>query len=118
MVLPGDLLHCLRHEPSDAEECDLGAVFTPEDQHLGLQVCVVSGWEVQVWLSVLAWWVHSLRIATRRRLGLPHVDDLFLRHLSYKNGLRPGPMTKGTPETGSDLQRVLLVRSWVGAVHS
>jgi hypothetical protein len=45
---------------------------------------MVSGWEVQVWLSILAWWAHSLKIATRRLFNLPQVGDLYLHHMSYK----------------------------------
>ena len=46
VVLPGGLFHCLRYETPAAEECNCGTVFSPQDQHLRVQVCVVSGEEV------------------------------------------------------------------------
>ena len=95
MVLPGSLFHCLRHDPPAAEKSYLRAVGSSENQHVRVQVGMVSEWEVQVWLSVLATWVHGLRIAARRQLNLPHVGDLYLRYLGYEKGLFPGPMGQG-----------------------
>jgi hypothetical protein len=82
VVLPGNLLHALRHEPSAAEDRDLRAIGSSQDQHFGVQVCMVSGRKVQVWLSFSATFFHGLRIATRRRSDLPRVGQLFLGHLS------------------------------------
>jgi hypothetical protein len=92
VVLPGSSLHRLSYEPPTAEEGNPRAVGSSEDQHVWVQGCVVSGGEGQVWLCVLAWWAHSLKIATRGLLALPQVGDLFLRHVSYKQGLCPGPI--------------------------
>jgi hypothetical protein len=91
VVLPGCMLYRLRHETPAAEEGNPRAVGAIENQYVWVQGCVVSGREVQVWLYILAWWAHSLKIATRRRFNLPQVGDLFLRHMSYKKGLCPGP---------------------------
>jgi hypothetical protein len=107
MVLPGSLLHCLRHESFAAEECYLGAVGSYQDQHVGIQAYTVSGWEVQAWLCVLARFFHSLKIATRRRLGLPHVGDLFLRYLSYKKGLCPGSIGQDTTDRQRPLRGIV-----------
>lgn len=83
MILPGNLLHALRHEPPAAEDRNPGAVGSAQDQHLGVQVCVVSGREVQVWFSITArYFFHGLRIAIRGGSGLPKVGQLFLGHLS------------------------------------
>lgn len=92
VVCPGSLLHALSHEPSAAEERDIRAVGPSQDQHLGVELRVVSGREVQVWFTVFARVFHGLMIATRRRFCVPHVSHLFLGHLSYENGSFPDPM--------------------------
>ena len=38
VVLPGGLFHCLRYETPAAEERNCGTVFSPQDQHLRVQV--------------------------------------------------------------------------------
>jgi hypothetical protein len=43
VVLPGDTLYLLGHEPPAAEACYHRAVGPPEDQELRIEVRVVSG---------------------------------------------------------------------------
>jgi hypothetical protein len=88
VVCPCSLLHAPHHEPFATEERDLGAVGSSQDQHLWVQVCVVSGRDVKVWLSFLARFSHNLMIATHGRSGFPNMGHLFLRNLSYE---RPMP---------------------------
>jgi hypothetical protein len=82
VVFAGSLLHCFCHKTSAAEDGDLGAVGSSQNQHIWVQGGVVAGWEVQVQPFLLAKQDYDLRLATCVRIGIPQDSDLSLPHLS------------------------------------